>query len=66
MSLFLPYSPDIVLSTFTSWFSLDLSMLSSYEILVLTLVSNLYFFVFWFVILYFSLKGFNRVYERIF
>lgn len=66
MSIFLPYSPDIVVSTFTTWFSLDLTTLTNFESLVLTLLSNIYFFGFWFFILYFTLKGFNRVYERIF
>ena len=66
MSIFLPYSPDIVILTFTTWFSLDLTTLTNFETLILTLVSNIYFFGFWFFILYFALKGFNRVYERIF
>lgn len=66
MSLFLPYSPDVVISTFTTLFSLDLTSLSSYQLLIITLISNAYFFGFWFFILYFTLKGFNRVYERIF
>lgn len=66
MSIFIPYSVDVVIETFTIWFSLDLSSLSSYESLVLTILANMYFFGFWFFILYFALKGFNRVYERIF
>ena len=66
MSIFLPYSPDIVISTFTTWFSLELTTLTNFETLILTLVSNIYFFGFWFFILYFTLKGLNRVYERIF
>ena len=66
MSIFLPYSPDIVISTFTTWFSLDLTTLTSSETLIITLFANAYFFGFWFFILYFSLKGLNRVYERIF
>lgn len=66
MSIFLPYSPEIVISTFTTWFSLDLTTLTNFETLILTLVSNIYFFGFWFFILYFTLKGLNRVYERIF
>lgn len=66
MSIFLPYSPDVVISTFTTLFGLDLTTLSSFETLVLTLLSNIYFFGFWFFILYFVIKGFNRVYERIF
>lgn len=66
MSIFLPYSPDIVINTFTTWFSLDLTTLSSYQTITLTLLSNAYFFGFWFFMLYFIIKGFNRVYERIF
>ena len=66
MSIFLPYSPTVVIETFTRWFNLDLSSLTSYESLIITLLSNLYFFVFWFFIIYFVLKGINRVYERIF
>lgn len=66
MSIFLPYSPTVVVETLTNWFSLDLSSLTSYESLIITLISNLYFFVFWFFIIYFVLKGINRVYERIF
>lgn len=66
MSIFLPYSPTVVLETLANWFSLDLSSLTSYESLIITILSNLYFFVFWFFIIYFVLKGINRVYERIF
>ena len=66
MSIFLPYSPDIVIQTFTTWFSLDLTVLTSFEVLTITLLANIYFFGFWFFMLYFILKGFNRVYERIF
>lgn len=66
MSIFLPYSPDVVILTFTTWFSFDLTTLTNFETLILTLVSNIYFFGFWFFILYFTLKGLNRVYERIF
>ena len=66
MSIFLPYSPQVVIDTFTRWFEIDLSILSSYESVVLTLLSNLYFFVFWFFIIYFIIKGFNRIYERMF
>lgn len=66
LSIFIPYSPDIVISTFTTWFSLDLSTLTSYESTVLTLLANIYFFGFWFFILYFTLKGFNKVYQKLF
>ena len=66
MSIFLPYNPELVISTFTTWFSLDLTTLTSAEILIITILSNAYFYGFWFFILYFTLKGLNRVYERIF
>lgn len=66
MSIFLPYSPDVVISTFTTWFSLDLTTLTSFESLLLTILTNVYFLGFWFFVLYFILKGFNKIYERMF
>lgn len=66
MSIFFPYSPEVVLSTFNTWFNLDLTALTNYETMVLTIISNAYFFLFWFFIAYFTLKGFNRIYEKIF
>ena len=66
LSIFIPYSPDIVITTFTTWFSLDLSTLTGYESTVLTLLANAYFFGFWFFIIYFSLKGLNKVYQKLF
>lgn len=66
MSMFFPYSSDIVIQTFTTWFNLDLTVLTSFETLIITILANAYFFGFWFFMLYFILKGFNRVYERIF
>lgn len=66
MSIFLPYSPDVVIQTFTTWFSLDLTILTSFETLTITLLANAYFFGFWFFILYFTLKGFNKIYQKIF
>lgn len=66
MSIFIPYNPQVVVETFTSWFSLDLTTLSDYQSLILCIMSNAYFFLFWFFIMYFVLKGFNRIYERIF
>lgn len=66
MSIFIPYSPSDALVFFTDLFSLDLTVLTAYETLVVTLLSNIYFFVFWFVIIYFSLKIFNRIWERFF
>lgn len=66
MSIFLPYNPTFVLNYFSTLFNIDLSSLSSYESLNLTILSNLYFFIYWFVIIYFSLKIFNRIWERFF
>lgn len=66
MSIFIPYSPTVVIDYFTSLFSLDLTVLTTYESLIVTIFANLYFFVYWFVIIYFSLKIFNRIWERFF
>lgn len=66
MSIFLPYSVNVVINYFATKFSLDLSTLSSYEMLSITIFSNIYFFVYWFFISYISLKLFNRIWERLF
>ena len=66
MSIFLPYSPIVVLEYFTTSFSLNLSTLTDYQTLLITLIANAYFFCYWAIIIYFSLKLFNRIYERIF
>lgn len=66
MSIFLPYNTSVVIEYFSSLLNLDLSSLSNYEVIVLTLFSNLYFFVFWFIILYFTFKGFNKIYQKLF
>lgn len=66
MSIFIPYDPTSVVEYFTNLFTLDLSTLSSFETMLLTLLSNIYFFLFWFVIVYFALKIFNRIWERFF
>lgn len=66
MSIFIPYSPTVIIEYFTNLFALDLSVLTPYESLIITILSNLYFFVYWFVIIYFSLKIFNRIWERFF
>ena len=66
MSIFLPYSPEVVINAFTTLFSIDLTSLTTYETIIITILANAYFFGFWFFMLYFILKGFNRVYERIF
>ena len=64
MSIFLPYSSEIFLAYFTTKFSLYLTTLSSYEVLSITILSNLYFYVYWGFIIYISLKIFNRIWER--
>lgn len=66
MSIFLPYSPSVVIKYFTTLFSLELTTLTSYEALVITILANIYFFIYWFIIVYFSLKIFNRIWERFF
>lgn len=66
MSIFLPYSPADVLDYFTTAFSLDLSTFTSFETLITTILSNLYFFIYWGFIIYISLKIFNRIWERFF
>ena len=66
MSIFIPYNPSYVVTHFSNLFSLDLTTLTSYQTLIITILSNLYFFVFWFVIAYFALKIFNRIWERFF
>lgn len=64
--IFLPYDLTDIISFFSDKFSLDLSSLSNFESSLVLILSNAYFFVFWFFIIYFSLKGLNWVYERIF
>ena len=66
MSIIFPYSSSVVLNYFTSMFSLDLTTLSTYESLILTILSNLYFFIYWGFIIYIALKIFNRIWERFF
>ncbi len=66
MSIFLPYSVEQVITYFTTLYNLDLSTLTSYQTLILNIVANAYFFLYWFFIIYFSIKLFNRVWERIF
>lgn len=66
MSIHIPYDPTIIVEYFTNLFNLDLTTLSSYETIILTLLSNIYFFIFWGIIIYFSLKLFNRIWERFF
>ena len=66
MSVFFPYSPSDVLQYLSDLFSINIGSLTAYEELCLTLLSNLYFFLYWFIIVYFALKIFNRIYERLF
>lgn len=66
MSIFIPYNSTMVIEHFTNLFSLDLTTLTSFETLIITILSNIYFFLFWFIIVYFSLKIFNRIWERFF
>lgn len=66
MSFFIPYGPVLVIEYFSTLFSLDLTGLTGYQTLILTLLSNIYFFGFWFFVMYFVLKGFNRIYQKIF
>ena len=66
MSIFIPYSPGEVIQHFTTLFSLNLTELTSYQTWIVTLIANAYFFMFWFIIVYFALKLFNRVWERFF
>ena len=66
MSIFLPYSVEQVINYFTTLYNLDLSTLTSFQSLILNIIANAYFFLFWGVIIYFVLKLFNRVWERVF
>lgn len=66
MSIFLPYSVEQVVTYFTTLYNLDLSTLTSYQTLILNILANAYFFLYWFLLIYFSIKLFNRVWERIF
>ena len=50
MSVFFPYSPSVIATYFASLFNLSLSSLTDYESLVITLLSNIYFFLYWFII----------------
>ena len=56
MSIFLPYSPEVVINTFTTLFSIDLTSLTTYETIIITILANAYFFGFWFFMLYFIHK----------
>lgn len=66
MSIFLPYNVESVIQYFTNLYAIDLTTLTSYESLIITLIANLYFFIYWGIIIYFVLKLFNRIWERFF
>lgn len=66
MSIFLPYSIDLVKNYFATKFSIDLTALTVYEQLSITIFANIYFFVYWFFVIYIALKIFNRIWERVF
>ena len=66
MSIFFPYSPEVVKTYFTESFNIVLTDLTSYEELIITLISNIYFFIFWGFVIYIALKIFNRIWERFF
>lgn len=66
MSIFLPYSIDLVINYFATKFSVDLTSLTVYEQLSITIFANIYFFVYWFFVIYIALKIFNRIWERVF
>lgn len=66
MSIFIPYTPTDVITYFIDLFSLDFTNLTGYQTFIITMISNLYFFIFWFIIIYFALKLFNRIWERLF
>lgn len=58
--------PSVVVEFFTSKFGLDLSILSDFELLEVTILANIYWLIFWGIIVYFVYKLFNRLYLRIF
>lgn len=66
MSILLPYSSDVIINYFTTTFSINLTNLTSYETVLITILSNLYFFIYWGFIISIALKIFNRIWERIF
>ena len=65
MSIFIPYNITDVLTTLETCFTIDLTNITDYQAVLLTLVANAYFFLFWGFIMYFVLKSLNWVYERI-
>jgi len=61
---FIPYSPEVVLLHFSTKYALDLTTLTDYETLIVTIFANLYFVIFWFFIVAGTLKMFNRIFRR--
>lgn len=66
MSILLPYDITTVITKFSEWFEIDLSELTNFESLCITILANMYFFIFWGFILWCILKSLNWVYERLF
>lgn len=66
MSIFIPYDITSTINYLSNLFSIDLSSLTSFENVLLTLFANLYFFLVWYILIYFALKIFNRIWERLF
>lgn len=64
MSLMFPYDYSVVLSQLSTLFNVDLSSLTPFENTLLVIITNFYFFAFWFFIIYFAIKIFNRLWER--
>lgn len=64
MSLFIPYSPTDVITYLSTLFTIDLSSFTSFETLLITLIANIFFFIYWFIVVYFALKIINRLWER--
>ena len=65
MSIFFPYKIIDVITGLEQLFGIELNGLSEYQETVLTIGANIYFLIFWFFILYFSVKSINWVYERL-
>ena len=65
MSIFLPYKVTEVITKFSDWFNLDLSTLTNFERICITMLANMYFIMFWGFIIWCILKGLNWVYERL-
>lgn len=66
MSIFFPYDISSTVTYISTLFNIDLSGLTAFESTLLTIFCDLYFFITWFVIIYFALKIFNRLWERVF